>query len=53
VSGLSNYPSLKVREKLFNSLCYIYSMLTRGFSIPITVVISIKSEASKNLMNNY
>jgi hypothetical protein len=42
-----------VREKLFNSLCCIYSMLVRGFSIQITVAISIKSEASKSLKHNY
>jgi hypothetical protein len=53
VSGSSNYPSLMVTEKFFNSLCCIYSMLTKGFSIPITVAISIKSKASKNLTNNY
>ncbi len=53
MSGSSNYPSLKVMEKLFNSLCCIYSKLTRDFSIHITEAISIKSRASKNLKHNY
>jgi hypothetical protein len=47
VSSLSNYPSLRVQEKLFNSTCCTCSKLTRGSLIPITAAISIKSVASK------
>lgn len=52
MSSLSNYPSLRVKVKLSNSTCYIYSVLVRGSLIPFKAI-SMGFVASKRLKNNY